>query len=173
VDSQSAICNFQGGGVDMGTCGVRNRARCLARRPGAVVVFGATTLLLAGVAGCGPSAADALVTVEGQVRAHDKAMTSGTVILHPDASKGNTTKHEPRGSIEADGRYKIVTHPRAGAPPGWYKVTVIATEPSDPKNPYSLPRSLIAHKFANPDESGITLEVRKDSPPGAYDLHLK
>jgi hypothetical protein len=157
----------------MSTCGARNRAPCVAQRSCAVVVFGTTILLLAGVAGCGPSAADALVKVEGQVTVHGKALTSGAVILYPDASKGNTTKHEPRGAIEADGRYKIVTHPHAGAPPGWYKVAVIATGPSDPKNPYSLPDSLIAQKFAKPDESGITLEVRKDPMPGAYDLHLK
>jgi hypothetical protein len=157
----------------MSTCDSRIRAPCVARRPGAVVASGATTFLLACVVGCGPLAADVFFTVEGQVTVHDKALTSGVVILHPDASKGNTTKHEPRGSIGADGRYKIVTHPNAGAPPGWYKVAVIATEPSDPKNPYALPRSLIAQKFAKPDESGITLEVRKDPPPGAYDLHLK
>ena len=157
----------------MSTCDVRNRARCAARRLGAVVAFGATTLLPAGAAGCGPSDADALVLVEGQVKGGDKALTGGTVIFYPDASKGNTTTHEPRGSIEADGRYKIVTHPHAGAPPGWYKVAVIATEPSDPKNPYSLPRSLIAEKYSKPDESGITLQVRKDMPPGAYDVHLK
>lgn len=168
----SAICNSQGA-VDMSTCDLPNKACRVGQRPGAVFAFAATTLLLVGVAGCGPSAADAFVFVEGQVKAPDMALPSGTVILHPDASKGNTTKHEPRGSIEADGHYKIFTHPHAGAPPGWYKVAIIATQASDPKNPYSLPRSLIAEKFSKPDESGITLEVRKDPPPGAYDLHLK
>jgi hypothetical protein len=51
--------------------------------------------------------------------------------------------------------------------------TPVATEPSDPKNPYSLPHSVIGQKYAKPEESGITLEVRKDPPPGAFDLHLK
>jgi hypothetical protein len=118
-------------------------------------------------------AGEAFIPVEGRVKIGDKAMPNGTVIFHPDASKGNTTKHEPRGNIGADGRYRMLTHPHAGAPPGWYKVAVIATEPSDPKNPYSLPHSLLAEKFGRPDESGVSLEVRKDAPPGAYDLHLK
>ncbi len=94
------------------------------------------------------------------------------MVLYPDASKGNTTKHEPRGVIEADGRYKVVTHPQEGAPPGWYKVTVSVTEPSDPKNPYSLPRYLIPEKFSKPDESGLILEVRSQAPLGDFDLDL-
>jgi hypothetical protein len=153
-----------------------SKPRRVARSAGggaAGVAFSVTAVVMIGVAGCSPSAADALIPVEGQVKAGDGVLTTGAMILHADASKGNKTKHEPRGKIEADGRYKIVTHPHEGAPPGWYKVAVIATEPSDPKNPYSLPRSLIAEKFGKPDESGITMEVRKDAAPGAYDLRLK
>jgi hypothetical protein len=114
-----------------------------------------------------------MLPVEGQVRYGGKPLTQGTVVLYADAGKGNLSKHEPRGRIEADGRYQIFTHPHAGAPPGWYKVSVLVTEPSDPKNPYSLPRSLIPEKFGKPDESGLTIEVRSPPPPGAYDLDLK
>ena len=121
--------------------------RHVARPTGRPAVLGMTAILLAGLAGCGPSGPEKLLPVEGQVRFKGKALTKGTVVLHADAGKGNTTKHEPRGRIEGDGRYTVFTHPRPGAPPGWYKVTVIATEPSDPKNPYSLPRSLIPAKI--------------------------
>jgi hypothetical protein len=140
---------------------------------GSLVVFGITTFLLASIAGCGQSGSETMFPVEGQVKLRGKPLTKGTVVFYPDPSKGNTTKHEPRGDIEADGHYKIVTHPRQGAPPGWYKVAVIVTEPSDPKNLYSLPRSLIPEKFSKPDESQVTLEVRSQPPPGAYDLELK
>src|SRR5688572_8282919 len=99
--------------------------------------------------------------VEGEVKFAGKLLTKGTVILYPDESKGNTTKHEPRAAIEADGRYKVLTHPRQGAPPGWYKVAVIVTEPSDPKDLYSLPRWLIPEKYGKPEESGLSFEVRK------------
>ena len=134
--------------------------------------FSLPMVLLAGLAGCGPSGAERMLPVEGQVRYGGKPLTRGTVVLSPDPSKGNATKHEPRGRIEADGRYQIFTHPHTGAPPGWYKVSVIATEPSDPKNPYSLPRSLIPEKFGKPDESRLSWEVRSNPPPGAYDLDL-
>jgi hypothetical protein len=114
-----------------------------------------------------------MVPVEGQIQLAGKALTKGTVILRPDAGKNNTTAHEPRGSINSAGHYKILTHPREGAPLGWYKVGVVVTEPSDPSNPYSVPRSLIPEKFANPDDSGLTLEVRANAPPGAYDIKLE
>jgi hypothetical protein len=147
--------------------------RQVAQRTGSPAVFALTTVLLAGLAGCGPSGPETMLAVEGQVRFGGKPLTKGTVVLYADPSKGNTTKHEPRGTIEADGRYQIFTHPHQGAPPGWYKVAVIATEPSDPKNPYALPRSLLPEKFSQPDESRLTLEVRSRPPPGAYDLDLK
>ena len=47
----------------------------------------------------------------------------------------------------------MLTHPRDGAPAGWYKVGVIATEPSDSKNPYSVPRSLIPEKYGKAQET--------------------
>jgi hypothetical protein len=111
-----------------------------------------------------------MLPVEGQVKYKGKLLTKGTVVLYPDASKGNTTKHEPRAAIEPDGRYKVITHPQEGAPPGWHNVSVSVTEPSDPKNPYSLPRYLIPEKFSKPDESGLSLEVRSHAPPGAFGL---
>ena len=131
----------------------------------ALLVFGA-------LAGCGPSG-EPLFPVEGQVKFEGKPLTKGTVILFADDAKKNDTKHEPRGVIGPDGRYKIVTHPYDGAPEGWYKVGVVVTQPSDSKNPYSEPRSLIPVKFGKPAESKLTIEVRKDAPPGSYDLELK
>jgi hypothetical protein len=115
---------------------------------------------------------DRTVPVEGQVRFEGKLLTTGTVIFSADAGKGNTTQHEPRGAIQPDGRYKVMTHPREGAPPGWYKVAVVSTEPSDPKNPYSMPRSLIPEKFGKVEESGLAIEVRASAPARAYDLEL-
>jgi hypothetical protein len=129
--------------------------------------------LFAGLGGCGQSGPQAFLPVEGQVKFGGQVLTRGTVVLHPDAARGNATKHEPRGAIGPDGRYHVFTHPHAGAPPGWYKVTVIAMEPSDPKNPYALPRSLIPDRFGKLDQSSLAFEVRKDAPAGAYDLELQ
>jgi hypothetical protein len=144
-------------------------ARQVQQRVAGHGTLGITALLLAGLAGCGT--AETWLPVAGQVKFGGVPLAKGTIILYPDAAKGNTAMHEPRGSIEA-GHYQITTHPHEGAPPGWYKVAIIATEPSDPKNPYSLPRSLIPEKFAKPDESRLTLEVRRDAPSGTYDFDL-
>jgi len=122
--------------------------------------------------GCGKPA-ERLAPVESQVRYQGKPLTRGVVVFYPDREKGNTSPHEPRGTIEADGRYKATTHPREGAAPGPYRVAVIATESNDPKNPYALPRWLIPERFGQPDTSGLRLEVRPDAPPGAFDLDLK
>jgi hypothetical protein len=124
------------------------------------------------VGGCG-SPAESLVPVTGQVKFAGKPLTAGAVIFLPDTAKGNTTDREPRGNIGPDGRYTLVSHPDPGAPPGWYKVGVVANEPADPKNPYARTRSLIPEQLNNPAESGLTVEVRRNAPPGAYDLDLK
>ena len=141
--------------------------------PGCPASRAAALVLLASVAGCGQSGSEPLLPVAGKVTLARQPLTKGAVVFYPDTAKGNTTRHQPRGTIEADGRYTISTHPRPGAPPGWYRVGVFAKDASDPKNPYALGRALIPEKFSNPDASGLVLEVRRDAPPGAYDLDLR
>ena len=145
------------------------KPRSVRRSTGPLLV----AFVLSSLAGCGGGAAEAVVPVEGQVKIGDKLLTKGSVTFFPDTTKGNTTKHEPRGTIDADGKYKITTHPRDGAPPGWYKVAVQSTESSDPKNPYAMPKHLIPEKFGKAETSKLMIEVRKDAPAGAYDLELK
>ena len=78
-------------------------------------IIALTAILLAG---CGQSGGPALLPVEGKVNFNGNPLTKGSVILHPDKGKGNTTPHEPRGQIDADGHYQVMTHPNPGAPPG-------------------------------------------------------
>jgi hypothetical protein len=113
------------------------------------------------------------MAVEGRVLWRGQPLTSGAVIFRPDASKGNTSKHEPRGPIDAEGHYKITTAHQSGAAPGWYKVGVIATEAADPKNPYAIRKSLIPAKYNDPDQSDLSMEVVKNPAPGTYDINLK
>src|SRR5262249_56251009 len=116
------------------------------RRAGGPVAFGVTAVLLAGLVGCG-SPGETFLPVEGRVTFNGKPLTKGTVVLYPDAGKGNASKHEPRGGIEADGRYKIFTPPKAGAPPGWDKGPLLCTEPTAPNNLYLPPPPFIPHPF--------------------------
>ena len=142
---------------------------------------GAFSVLVAGVflalaLGCGQGDGDLgrLVPVEGKVMLGDKPLTTGVVIFRPDATKGNTSKHEPRGPIDAEGNYKLVTaEKRDGAAPGWYKVGIIAAQQStDAKNPYALPKSLIPSIYNDPEKSRLAVEVVEKPSPGAYDLRI-
>ena len=134
------------------------RARCLL-----------CALVLA--AGCsGPK--ESLVPVAGTVTVNKKLLASGTVVFHPDADKGNRDKREPRATIEADapGAYRLMTDKQDGAPPGWYRVTIHALHATSSVRP---PEWLADPKYAEEKTSGLTVEVRKDAPPGTYDFDLK
>ena len=58
---------------------------------------GAVLLTLASLLGCGPTP-EPMHPVEGKIEFEGKALSKGTIILHPDAGKNNTTKHDPRGA---------------------------------------------------------------------------
>jgi hypothetical protein len=129
-------------------------------------------LALLGHPGCNTAPEDVRLPVEGKVTLAGKPLTTGTVILKPDAAKGNTSKHEPRGKIDAQGNYQIETALKKGAPPGWYKVAIMAFEPGDPKN-YVVGVSLLHEDYNDPDKTGIAIDVVNTPAPGAYDLKLE
>jgi hypothetical protein len=113
-----------------------------------------------------------LTPVVGKVTVNGAPLAIGGVTFHPDAQKGNTSPHIPVGTLDAQGNYKLMTATKEGAPPGWYKVTVSAQEPIDPKNPYAPPKHLINPKFSDPSTSGLEVEVVTGPSAGAYDLKL-
>jgi predicted small lipoprotein YifL len=127
------------------------------------------TALGATLAGCGQGGGD-LMPVNGKVTADGQPLTTGAVTFHPDATKGNTTPHIPVGMIDEQGNYKLMSANREGAPPGWYKVTVIAEGPPDEKNPYAPRKSIINRKFADVQSSRFEVEVVEKPAPGAYDF---
>ena len=114
------------------------------------------------------------VRVAGRVAVNGKLLQNGVVIFHPDPAKGNTSRQEPRGEVNQDGSYDVSSTGRAEIAPGWYKVSVVAVInlPSR-RGLHPPPRSLIDKKYSHPDTSGLSVEVAKDSAPGAYDLKLK
>src|SRR5579883_1283932 len=131
----------------------------------------ASALLLLSVAGC-QKPGEKLLPVEGKVLLGGKPLSTGFVILHPDKDKGNTSLHEPRGSIDKQGHYRITTNEKSGAPPGWYKVAVTAADQVDPKNPY-FTRWLVPEKYIDYRTSQLAFEVVEHPAEGAYDLTLK
>jgi len=139
-----------------------------------LIIGGLAVALMGLCVGCGKdSDIDKLLPVSGKVRYQAEPLTTGTVILVPDAAKGNTTKHEPRGPIDDQGNYRVTTAGRPGAPPGWYKVAVIATQPPNPNKPYAVTGSLLPRKYGDASTSGLAIEIREEPADGDYDLVLK
>jgi len=97
----------------------------------------------------------------------------GTVIFAPDGGKGNSSLHEPRGVIDGDGNYKLMTTPKLeGASPGWYIVTIIAQAPYDESKSSWDPPWLINRKYGSRQTSGLTVEVIDKAEAGRYDFQV-
>lgn len=123
-------------------------------------------------AGCGPSG-PVLHEVRGSVRLGDAPLTTGVVSLRAD--QGNTTLHQPTGTIDNRGQYRIYTSGQPGAPPGAYRVVVFATEPTVDTGKVSpgMPKSLIPTRYNNVSTSPLEFEVTAAPAAGAYDLQLE
>jgi hypothetical protein len=112
--------------------------------------------------------------VSGTVAIAGQPLTSGSVSFHPDASRGNTSQHHPTGTINVDGTYQLYTTGKKGAPPGWYKVLVFATDKSGPTGGAhpGMPSSLVHARYGSEKTTDLVIEVVPQPPPGAYDLAL-
>lgn len=121
------------------------------------------------VTGCG-SEGEKLAPVSGVVTVGDKAVPNGTLTFYPDASKGNTTQHQPTGVIGTDGRYEVfVPGGKKGAPPGWYKVVVYAVDDPQPGKPNKY---FVNKKYTDQATTTVLIEVVNNPEPGRYDLKL-
>jgi hypothetical protein len=114
------------------------------------------------------------VPVAGRVTFKDgKALPRGVVIFAPDGAKGNASLHEPRGMIDSEGNYKLMSTPRLeGALPGWYVVTIISQEPYDESKSSWDPPWLINRKYGNRQTSGLAVEVIEKADAGRYDFQV-
>ena len=135
------------------------------------------TVIAIGLTTCGcrqPGDGGNRVPVAGKVTFKDgKPLPRGTVIFAPDGAKGNTSLHEPRGAIDAEGNYKLATTPTLdGASPGWYVVTIISQEPYDESKSSWDPPWLINRKYGNRQMSGLAVEVVKKPEAGRYDFQV-
>jgi hypothetical protein len=117
--------------------------------------------------GCGSSGGGKLLPVSGKVTLKGSPLTGGHIAFHPDLDKGNKGKGVPTGSIGADGTYKLSTEGKAGAPAGWYKISVATNFPGMEGTPVP-----INSKYNSPTTSGLTCEVVPNAAAGAYDLQL-
>jgi hypothetical protein len=122
-----------------------------------------------GATGCSTAPQEKLVPVSGKVTVAGKSLTTGSVTFRPDASRGNTSPHQPTAPIDAEGHYELFVPPeRKGAPPGWYKIVVFAY---DNPRPGRL-KSFINTKYQEEKTTPLTVEVIENPEPGRYDLNL-
>jgi len=123
------------------------------------------------VVGC-PSPKESLIPVSGMITVRKQPLSSGTVVFHPDPTKGNIDKREPRATIagEFPGLYKLTTDNQDGAPIGWYKVTVHALKPAT--SSVRPPEWVADQKYADEKTSGLSVQVVKDPAAGAFDFDL-
>ena len=131
-------------------------------------------------AGCGDtSGVGKTFPVSGKLTLDDKPLTAAStiVLFKPDGAKGNTTPFEPTGTVDGEGNYRLFTKGQRGAPPGWYKVVVTATEyrPEEVKGPrrhHPTPKSLVPGKYGQAATTPVVVEVVENPGPGAYDVKL-
>jgi hypothetical protein len=117
--------------------------------------------------------------VTGKLTLDDRPVTatSTIVLFKPDAGRGNTSPFEPTGAVDGAGTYRLFTRGKPGAPPGWYKVIVTATEPrrpeeKGPKNHRPGPRSVLPARYGLATTTTVTVEVVERPAPDAYDVKL-
>jgi len=109
-----------------------------------------------------------LYSVSGKVTLDGEPLNGGVVKFAPDASKGNTQKVSPSGTIDAQGQYQLKTGDEKGmndgAPAGWYKVGVLIEGPGITSS------KTINARYKDPSTSGLEKEVVASPASGAYDL---
>ncbi len=131
--------------------------------------------------GCGEKPVK-LVPVHGKVLVEDQAVKSGTVSFRPDFKRGNETMEQPAGKLREDGSFELFSTGRAGAPPGWYRVLVMADNfqvvqpppsPVWPDYPEGyLPKTLVHERYLYFNQTDIMVEVKEDPQQEDYVLRL-
>jgi hypothetical protein len=121
--------------------------------------------------GCGDSS-NKLLPVSGKVTVDGQPLATGSVSFRPE--KGSASAKEPGGEIDEDGTYSLFTDGKEGAPPGRYRVLVVAVDPNDLKKkfPYGKRTSFVSPKYSNLKTTDLVVEVTPSPKPGAYDLKL-
>jgi hypothetical protein len=125
-------------------------------------------------AGCasGPK----LVRVEGKVYLNDAPVQTGDtvtgyVVFHADPARGNKNLEDVKGTIEADGSYRISTRNKEGTLPGWYFVTVELAR-TNPKDPYDY-KAMIPDRYLDKTKSKLAFEVVENPEAHRYDIKLE
>jgi hypothetical protein len=121
--------------------------------------------------GCGP-AEEKLVPVSGIITVQGMPLPYGTITLIPDAAQGNTSQHQPYGTVGSDGKFALQTDGKPGAPLGRYIVTISSVKPPTPEEGMKPAVFAASQDYLDPTKSGLTLDVVETPAAGVYDLKL-
>jgi hypothetical protein len=119
-----------------------------------------------------PGGVGKTVPVVGKVTLGGQPLATGTIAFVANKQKGNLTPHVPGSEIDDEGNYKLITATMVGAPPGWYKVVIVSTEPPNPKDPFASRKSFIDTRYGTAEKTPLEIEVVEGAPAGAYDFSL-
>lgn len=135
------------------------------------------------IAGCGRRGLDGLVPVSGTVTLHGKPVVGADIVFNPEAGR-----RAAAAKTNSAGRYHLTTlHPRDGAFPGKYIVTISKKEVIDPmtaeqarewfeKHPGPPPPSKVKNHvpdaYATAETSGLTATV-EERGGNVLDFNLK
>jgi predicted RNA-binding protein with TRAM domain len=129
-------------------------------------------LALTSVVGCGGVRH---VPVSGTVTLDGQPLNGGYLVFTPDTAKGNTARISCTSRIK-DGHYDLETNgvtraeSGSGVPLGWYKVSFRILEESTKKHPIAPIN--VNEKFKDPEKTPLSVEVKDNPEPGAYDFKL-
>ena len=125
--------------------------------------------LLLGILGCGGSGN---VPVSGKLNVNGKLVkpetgTNIAINFHAKAGSAFGT-----AQLAESGDYTVSSGGKPGLPPGDYIVTVTISKPSNPKDPYSLPKSVINTDYGDKSLAKIQMSVKSAAPAGSYDINI-
>jgi hypothetical protein len=98
------------------------------------------------------------------------------VQFRADPDHGNRSMEVPVGAIQPDGSFELQTGTQKGAPPGWWKVLVVADNflvYGQPPHPdWTPPKPLVNERYLAVRTSDVAVEVVDQPEEGAYVLKL-
>lgn len=117
--------------------------------------------LLGSFAGCAKDERKPVFPVAGRVVYQGKATPGALVVFHP-RNDADTFQVKPHAVVGPDGRFEVGMYERGGGMPvGQYTITIKWNKPSS--NPDMEGPSLLPKRYAHPETSGLSAEIREDT----------
>jgi hypothetical protein len=104
-----------------------------------------------------------------------KPLDGGILVFSPDPAKGNVSQISCSSPVK-EGHFELQTigitrsGSGSGVPPGWYKVILRTPQMGGRKQPGA--QIEVNERFQNVEKTPLSVEVKDNPDPGAYDFKL-